>query len=317
MDGVSWLRTQWDRALAWSLIVLGAVLVGIGGLQSRAAWTVADQLSFMLSAGLGGMLAIAAGATLLISAGLRDEWRRLHRLQASSPSAVSPSALVRHREWRSPLGWALFAASAVVLVAGSRGAATAASDPEQVAFLISGGLGALLLALVGAALVLASELGGVGTELAQPGRRSIGADPAPHRGRSVVVAIWIIALTGPVVLALGWARAAGTAQMQTALDGLAVAATGLALAAFTLAAVGIRLRQSVGRELTTLAAEHEGTVSLARPLPVRSANGYYTVAGLGRFHRPACPALSSAPGEQQAVPGNQTRLEPCLLCVEE
>lgn len=321
MDSLSWLRTQWDRALAWSLIALGAVLVGIGGLQSRAAWTVADQLSFMLSAGLGGMLAIAAGATLLIAAGLRDEWRRLHRMAAASPQTGPPPAWAWHREWRGPLGWAFFGVAAVVLVVGSRGAATAASDPEQVAFLISGGLGALLLALVGAALVLASELGGVGAELAQPGLRSTAADAAPRRGHNVVVAFGIIALTGPVVVGLGWARAAGTARMQTALDGLAVAAAGVALAALTLAAAGVRLRRAISRELATLAAgfEGEGTVSPDhRPAAVRSAsNGFYTVPGLGRFHRPTCPALSSKAGGRQAVVRADTHLEPCLLCVEE
>jgi hypothetical protein len=316
MDCLSWLRTQWDRALAWSLVALGAVLVVAGGLQSRAAWTVADQLSFMLSAGLGGTLAIATGATLLVSAGLRDEWRRLHR-QAAPPTTVTPTAPGANREWCGPLGWALFAVAAVVLVAGSRGSATAASDPEQVAFLISGGVGALLLALVGAALVVSTELRSVAGELARL-RRNPAANPAPARRRNSVLATVIVALTGAVIIGLGWARAAGTVRMQTALDGLALAAAGLALAALTLAAVGIRLRQAVSRELAIVPVEDAGTVRLEhRPSAVRSANGFYTVHGLGRFHRPSCPALSSTGGERQPVARAGTGLEPCLLCVEE
>ena len=54
-----------------------------------------------------------------------------------------------------------------------------------------------------------------------------------------------------------------------------------------------------------------------RALANGSANGFYTVHGLGRFHRPSCPALSSTGGERQPVPRSGTHLEPCLLCVEE
>lgn len=312
MDCVSWLRTQWDRALAWSLIALGAVLVVTGGLQSRAAWTVADQLSFILSAGLGGALAIAAGATLLLSAGLRDEWRRLYQLQGAPP----PPATGADREWCGPLGWALFAVAAMVLVAGSRGSATAASDPEQVAFIISGGLGALLLALVGAALVLSTELKSIAVELGRL-RPSPATNSASARRGNGAVGAGIVVLAGLVIVGLGWARAAGTARMQTALDGLALAAAGLALAALTLAVVGLQLRRAVSRELATLAVEADTIRMELRPTAVRSANGFYTVHGLGRFHRPSCSALSSMEGERQSVTRAETRLEPCLLCVEE
>lgn len=316
MDCLSWLRTQWDRALAWSLIALGAVLVVTGGLQSRAAWTVADQLSFILSAGLAGTLAIAAGATLLLSAGLGDEWRRLYQLQAAPPAAATPPATGANREWCGPLGWALFAVAAIVLMAGSRGSATAASDPEQVAFIISGGLGALLLALVGAALVLSTELRSVAVELSRL-RPSRATNSASARGGDGALGAGIVVLAGLVIVGLGWARAAGTARMQTALDGLALAAAGLALAALTLAVVGLQLRRAVSRDLATLAVEAATFRVEHRPTADRSANGFYTVGGLGRFHRPSCPALSSMEGERHSVARAGTRLEPCLLCVEE
>jgi hypothetical protein len=47
---------------------------------SKSAYP-AEQLPFILSGGIGGALMVALGATLLISADLRDEWQKLDRIE--------------------------------------------------------------------------------------------------------------------------------------------------------------------------------------------------------------------------------------------
>jgi hypothetical protein len=78
---MTWLRAEWDRFLAWGLLVAGAVLLVIGAVQVADQRYLADQLSFIMSAGLGGLACIGFGAGLIISADLHDEWRKLDRLE--------------------------------------------------------------------------------------------------------------------------------------------------------------------------------------------------------------------------------------------
>jgi len=79
---MTWLRAEWDRFLAWGLLVAGAVLLVVGAVQVADHRYLADQLSFIMSAGLGGLGCIGFGAGLILSADLHDEWRKLDRLEA-------------------------------------------------------------------------------------------------------------------------------------------------------------------------------------------------------------------------------------------
>ena len=81
MGGVTWLRAEWDRFLAWALLTAGAALVVIGAVQVADHRYLADQLSFIMSAGIGGLGCIGFGAGLILSADLHDEWRKLDRLE--------------------------------------------------------------------------------------------------------------------------------------------------------------------------------------------------------------------------------------------
>ena len=78
---MTWLRAEWDRFLAWGLLVVGAVLLVAGAIQVADHRYLADQLSFIMSAGIGGLGCIGFGAGLILSADLHDEWRKLDRLE--------------------------------------------------------------------------------------------------------------------------------------------------------------------------------------------------------------------------------------------
>jgi hypothetical protein len=81
MDGKSWLRAEWDRVAGFSLIALGALLLVLGYAGVSGSPYVAEALSYIMSGGIGGLFLLGAGATLLISADIHDEWRKLDRVE--------------------------------------------------------------------------------------------------------------------------------------------------------------------------------------------------------------------------------------------
>jgi hypothetical protein len=81
MDGKSWLRAEWDRVAGYTLIALGALLLVLGYAGVSGSPYVAEGLSYIMSGGIGGLFMLGAGATLLISADLHDEWRKLDRVE--------------------------------------------------------------------------------------------------------------------------------------------------------------------------------------------------------------------------------------------
>jgi len=77
MDVARWLKTQWDRALAGVLVLLGLLAVLLGWLGLSDEVLPAAQIPYLAS-GVGlGMFALGVGATLWLSADMRDEWRKL------------------------------------------------------------------------------------------------------------------------------------------------------------------------------------------------------------------------------------------------
>lgn len=81
MDLNTLLRTQWDRAAAIGCTVLGALLLVIGWVGVSDTAYVAEQVPYVASGGVGGLFLLAVGATLWVSADLRDEWRKLDRIE--------------------------------------------------------------------------------------------------------------------------------------------------------------------------------------------------------------------------------------------
>jgi len=74
---------QWDRlgGVALVLVGLGVLIAGCAGVS--AATETVDQMSYLISGGILGLFLLGLGATLWLSADLRDEWRKMDHLQAS------------------------------------------------------------------------------------------------------------------------------------------------------------------------------------------------------------------------------------------
>lgn len=83
MDAVTFVRAHWERVVGFTLIGLGAValMLGFNGVSNSPY--VAEELSYIISGGIGGMFLLGCGATMLISADIHDEWRKLDRIEAA------------------------------------------------------------------------------------------------------------------------------------------------------------------------------------------------------------------------------------------
>ena len=81
MNPAKWLQLQWDRTLAWVLVAAGAVALIVGWVGVSGTAYSAEQLPYIISGGIGGIFLLGVGATLWLSADLRDEWRKLDRIE--------------------------------------------------------------------------------------------------------------------------------------------------------------------------------------------------------------------------------------------
>ena len=73
----TWVRAQWDRVVAWLLVAAGLVALLVGWIGVSGTPYLAEQLPYLVSAGMLGLFLLGLGATIWISADLRDEWRKL------------------------------------------------------------------------------------------------------------------------------------------------------------------------------------------------------------------------------------------------
>lgn len=81
MELLTWLRTQWDRAGAVVLALLGLVALLLGWLGASDTPHLAIQIPYFISGGLTGIFLVSSAAALWLSADMRDEWRELRRLR--------------------------------------------------------------------------------------------------------------------------------------------------------------------------------------------------------------------------------------------
>lgn len=94
MDTMTWMRSQWDRLLAGAALAAGAIVLILGWRGVSGTAYPAEQLPYVVSAGLGGLFLLGIATALWLSADLHDEWRKLDRLE----QAIRESARYEHDE---------------------------------------------------------------------------------------------------------------------------------------------------------------------------------------------------------------------------
>jgi hypothetical protein len=82
MDSLRQLKSQWDRVGAILVTVVGAVLLVLGYFGVSNQGLASEQIPYVVSGGLGGIFLMGVGAALWLSADLRDEWKKLDRIES-------------------------------------------------------------------------------------------------------------------------------------------------------------------------------------------------------------------------------------------
>ncbi|MGP3983148.1 hypothetical protein [Streptomyces sp. KR80] len=102
MDIVTRIRSQWDRLTAVATAIAGAVVLIIGWYGVSGTAYAAEQLPYVVSAGLGGLFLLGISTALWLSADLRDEWRKLDRIEQAIRAADGAGAFEPDRVERAP-----------------------------------------------------------------------------------------------------------------------------------------------------------------------------------------------------------------------
>src|SRR5205823_12703551 len=82
-DLKTWVRAEWDRVAGVALLAVGVVVLIFGYIGVSNSTDTPEALCYVVSGGIGSILLFGAGAVLLISADLHDEWRKLNRIEAA------------------------------------------------------------------------------------------------------------------------------------------------------------------------------------------------------------------------------------------
>lgn len=338
MDGLIWIRAQWDRLAAWGLLCFAVVLVSGATLRARDALYAPQQFSSLISGAIGALAVGALGSALLVSAAFHDEWRRLDRIEgrlhdAYPPSLAAPVSVTAKREaslglWLRAecdriVGWVLVVIAFGWLLLGYHRIADSLYAVDQIAYLISTGVAALLLLFSGAGIVLLADWKDSVHKLSRIASLRVGSPPsgdvsATRVVRAATLGPAVVLLLGVAAVALGWAWAADALRVERALDGLVLAGAGAAVVVVVLAAVAIRLRLTLRRRMNAVLS---GMVTVDRQ-PVAAGAGFsevspselWTADGLVRFHRASCPALLGVLAGRRPVRPTDAALEPCLIC---
>lgn len=87
MDRNKWLKNQWDRGLAILAVAIAALSLLLGWIGVSGAELPSEQLPYLASGGLFGLLALGIGATLWLSADIHDEWVKLDQIHEELKAA--------------------------------------------------------------------------------------------------------------------------------------------------------------------------------------------------------------------------------------
>ena len=89
------IKQQWDRVLALVAAVIGALSLAIGWVGVSGVSLVTQQIPYLISGAVVGLVAFGVASTLWISADLRDEWAKLddiYRAVTDQPPAENGPA---------------------------------------------------------------------------------------------------------------------------------------------------------------------------------------------------------------------------------
>jgi hypothetical protein len=257
---VNWLRAEWDRAAGVGFLVAGAISLAVGYAGVADAAYVPQALSFIASGGFFGLLLVAVGATLLITAALHDEWRKLDRIEKSIDRLA-----------RTLGGIDLTATDAAST--DLPGAGSTAPD--------SGGNGRAAGAGVTPAMRQRAVLAGA--------LDAAVADPPNSRPALLVAVAGLVLSTGFV--GGGWTATASAVNDDTAYATILLGITGIALAGVVSAGWTLHLRRAARARQARL-LEPFGSYLPSLSAAETGAGRRVAVAdGLSRYHQPGCAAL--------------------------
>lgn len=87
----TWLSAQWDRVLGAGAVIIGAIAILLGYRGVAGTPFPAEQIPYVISGAVVGIALIGIGLTSWLSADLRDEWRKLDRIEhLLDPSDAPP-----------------------------------------------------------------------------------------------------------------------------------------------------------------------------------------------------------------------------------
>lgn len=110
MGKILWLiaKAQWDRTIAIGLALLAVLVLVVGWVGVASTAYPAEQLPYIISGGILGIVIMGAAATLWLSADMRDEWRKLDEIAeafragvAAPPQANEPAPPAAPRRSRT------------------------------------------------------------------------------------------------------------------------------------------------------------------------------------------------------------------------
>jgi hypothetical protein len=89
---LTYTRNQWDRCGAALALAACIVVVTLGWIGAASTAYASEQIPYVLSGGVGGLILLGISCTLWLSADLRDEWRKLDSLEALVREHLAPTA---------------------------------------------------------------------------------------------------------------------------------------------------------------------------------------------------------------------------------
>lgn len=87
MDRMTVVKSQWDRIAAIATAAAAAIVLIVGWVGVSSTAYPAEQLPYIISAGVGSLFLLGISTALWLSADLHDEWRKLDRIEQAIRSA--------------------------------------------------------------------------------------------------------------------------------------------------------------------------------------------------------------------------------------